>query len=83
MLDKNHLNLKIRLLNAETQEKNKAELKETTIEKMLKEKRLDEWHAYWLAEQILFFKSLGIDINKIITQQNKLAAGQFDNLRTG
>jgi len=65
LLNKAHSNLKIRLLNAETQEKNRQDLKETTIEKMLKEKRLDEWHAYWLAEQILFFKEIGIDTEKI------------------
>jgi len=65
LLDKKHLGLKISLLNAESQEKGKQDLKETTIEKMLKEKRLDEWHAYWLAEQVLFFKELGIDANKI------------------
>jgi glycyl-tRNA synthetase len=65
LLDKNHLNLKIRLLNAETQEKGKEDLKEITIEKMIKEKRLDEWHAYWLAEQILFFNEIGIDTSKI------------------
>jgi len=65
LLDKEHLDIKIRLLNAEMQEAKKSDPKETTIEKMLKEKRLDEWHAYWLAEQIMFFKSLGIDMNKI------------------
>lgn len=65
LLRKEHSNLKINLLNAETQEKNRQDLKETTIEKMLKDKRLDEWHAYWLAEQVLFFKELGIDIKKI------------------
>jgi len=35
-------------------------LRDTTIGKMLKEKRLGEWHAYWLAEQILWFNSLGL-----------------------
>lgn len=65
LLNKEHLNLKINLLNAETQEKGKKDLKETTLEKMIKEKRLDEWHAYWLAEQILFFKKLGLNTSKI------------------
>jgi glycyl-tRNA synthetase len=32
---------------------------------MLKEKRLEEWHAYWLAEQILWFNKLGLDKIKI------------------
>ncbi len=65
LLDKSHVNLKVRLLNAETQTKGKSDLKETTIGKMLQEKRLDEWHAYWLAEQIMFFDSIGIDTNRI------------------
>jgi glycyl-tRNA synthetase len=47
-------------LDAETQEKRKEKLNETTIGKMVKEKRLDEWHAYWLAEQLLWFEKLGL-----------------------
>ncbi|MAG10847.1 glycine--tRNA ligase [Candidatus Pacearchaeota archaeon] len=60
-----HLNLKVRLLDAETQEKGGVGLKDTTIGKMLKEKRLEEWHAYWLAEQILWFYLLGLEEIKI------------------
>ena len=60
LLDEVHLNLKLRLLDAETQEKGEDNLKETTIGKMIKEKRLGNWHAYWLAEQMLWFKKLGI-----------------------
>ncbi len=65
ILDKKHLGVKLNLLDAETQEKNKEELKITIIGKMLKEKKLGEWHAYWLAEQIMWFKQLGLDMNKI------------------
>lgn len=60
LLDKEHLNLKLRLLDAETQQAGKGELKETTIGKMLKEKRMGNWHAYWLAEQLLWFKNLNL-----------------------
>jgi len=60
LLEKKHLDIKLRLLDAETQEKNKTDLKETTISKMLKEKKLGEWHAYWLGEQLLWFKSLDL-----------------------
>jgi len=60
LLDDEHLNLRVRLLDAETQDKNGEDLKETTIGKMLNEKRLGNWHAYWLAEQMLWFKKLGI-----------------------
>jgi glycyl-tRNA synthetase len=65
LLEKKHLDVKLRLLDAETQSAGKYDLKETTIGKMLKEKRLEEWHAYWLAEQILWFYSLGLDEIKI------------------
>jgi len=60
LLDDKHKNVKLRLLDAETQEKRKEKLNETTIGKMVKEKRLDEWHAYWLAEQLLWFEKLGL-----------------------
>lgn len=60
LLTKEHLNVKVRLLDAQTQEKKKDTLTETTIGKMLKEKKMDEWHAYWLAEQVMWFNSLGL-----------------------
>jgi len=70
LLEKNHLNLKVKLLTAETQEKDKKDLKDTTIGAMLKEKRLDKWHAYWLAEQMMFFKSIGLNTDKIKIRQH-------------
>jgi glycyl-tRNA synthetase len=60
LLGEKHLNLKLRLLDKETQDKREEGLRETTIGKMLKEKRLGEWHGYWLAEQLLWFKKIGI-----------------------
>ncbi len=65
LLDRKHLNVKIRLLDAETQEAGKEEVKETTIGRMIEEKRLDEWHGYWLAEQILWYGSLDLKEIKI------------------
>lgn len=65
LLDNSHKNTKLKLLDAETQETKKQELKETTIKEMLKEKRLGEWHAYWLAEQIKWFESMGLSKIKI------------------
>lgn len=61
LLDELHKNVKIRLLDAETQVKGKNDLKDKTIGEMVKENKLDEWHAYWLAEQVLWFKRLGLD----------------------
>ena len=60
LLAKDHLNLKVMLLDSETQEKGHDKLKETTIGNMLKEKRLSEWHAYWLAEQMMWLYSIGL-----------------------
>ncbi len=65
LLENKHLSLKLKLLDAETQKTGKEILKETTIQQMLKEKKLDEWHAYWLAEQILWFNLLGLTKIKI------------------
>ncbi len=65
LLDKEHLNTKLKLLDAETQEKGKGTLKETTIGQMIKDKRLGEWHAYWLAEQIMWMQSIGITKLKV------------------
>jgi glycyl-tRNA synthetase len=38
---------------------------------MQKEGRLGEWHAYWLAEQMMWFKELGLDMNKIKMREHK------------
>ena len=65
LLEKKHLDLKLKLLDSETQVSGSDKLKETTIGKMLKENKLEEWHAYWLAEQILWFYSLGLAEIKI------------------
>jgi glycyl-tRNA synthetase len=55
LLEKKHLNLKFKFLDEETQKKGKCDLRDITIKKLLEEKRLGEWHAYWLAEQILWY----------------------------
>ncbi len=65
LLCEGHLNLKLMILDAETQEKDKETLRETTIKEMIKDKRLEEWHAYWLAEQIKWFHLLGLKKIKI------------------
>tara|TARA_Y100000034_G_scaffold125611_1_gene175572 strand:+ start:3227 stop:4924 length:1698 start_codon:yes stop_codon:yes gene_type:complete len=64
LLEDFHKDVKLKLLDEETQKKSKGEeeeemkLRDTTIGKMLREKKLGEWHAYWLAEQILWFNSI-------------------------
>jgi len=59
-LEENHLGIKLKLLDAETQTAGKEDLKETTIGQMLSEKRMEEWQAYWLAEQIKWYHSLNL-----------------------
>jgi len=65
LLDKKHLNVKVRLLDAETQDKKKDDLRDVTIGEMLSKKKLGEWHAYWLAEQVMWFNDLGLAKIKI------------------
>ncbi|MFH1316948.1 MAG: glycine--tRNA ligase [Candidatus Woesearchaeota archaeon] len=65
LLDKKHLNQSLRLLDKETQASDNDMLKKTTIGKMVKEKRLGEWHAYWLAEQLMWYEKIGIDASKL------------------
>ena len=60
LLKKEHLDLKLNLLDAETQVQGKEELRETTIGKMLSENKLEEWHAYWLAEQLKWYYQLNL-----------------------
>lgn len=60
-----HLNCKVNLLDAHTQESGKKELTKTTIGQMIKAGKLEEWHGYWLAEQIMWFEELGINMDRI------------------
>jgi glycyl-tRNA synthetase len=69
LIDK-HLKLKINLLDAETQEKGKKELKKTTIKDILDKKKLDEWHAYWLAEQINWLLEIGLSEDKLKVREH-------------
>jgi glycyl-tRNA synthetase len=60
LLTSEHLDLKINLLDSETQEKGESNLKETFISEMIEKNKLGNWHAYWLAEQFLWFKKIGL-----------------------
>jgi len=65
LLTKKHLDLKFKFIDEKTQNEGSNKLKETSIGEILKKKKLGEWHAYWLAEQIFWFKNLGLDEIKI------------------
>jgi glycyl-tRNA synthetase len=65
LLDEEHLNVKFNFLSEEKQKLNDENLENTTIRNLVEKSKLDEWHAYWLAEQIIWFKSLGLEEIKI------------------
>jgi glycyl-tRNA synthetase len=65
LLDKEHLELNFNFLDEESQKKGKYLPKEVKIKDLISKKKLGEWHAYWLAEQIKWFKSLGLSEIKI------------------
>ncbi len=65
LLDEIHLRVKFDFLDEETQKKGSEELKDMTIKKLLEKGKLEEWHAYWLAEQIIWLKSMGLEEIKI------------------
>jgi glycyl-tRNA synthetase len=60
LLEAVHLDLKINLLDSDTQIAGKEILRNISIREMLKEGRIEEWHAYWLAEQIMWYNSIGL-----------------------
>jgi glycyl-tRNA synthetase len=70
MLDSEHLGLKLRLLDAETQESGSDKMSEVTIGDMVSRGLLDEWHAYWLAEQLMWYMSLGLSYDKLRVRQH-------------
>ena len=64
LLNKEHLGVKFKFLSEESQKK-KGDLIEVSIKELLEEGKLGEWHAYWLAEQIIWFRSLRLEEIKI------------------
>ncbi len=64
-LNEEHLGTQFMFLSEETQLENKDKLEQVKIKDILKKNKLDEWHAYWLAEQIKWFRNLGLDEIKI------------------
>ncbi|VVB82775.1 Proline--tRNA ligase [uncultured archaeon] len=65
LLDEEHLEVEFNILDAETQGEGKETLKKIKMKELLKKGKLEEWHAYWLAEQILWLKSVGLTEIKI------------------
>lgn len=85
LLEKKHLDIEFNFLDAQTQENEKKTIRKSKIKDLIKEKRLDEWHAYWLSEQSLWLKSLGLHYDNIkIREHTKFelshyASANFDH----
>jgi len=63
-LEDEQLNVEFDFLSEEAQGGDNK-LEKVNIKKILKQGKLGEWHAYWLAEQVRWFKQLGLDEIKI------------------
>ncbi len=79
LLDAKHKNVKVNLLDAETQDKGKETLKMTSIGEMIKSEKLDEWHGYWLAEQIMWFTHIGLSENIKIREHMKSELSHYSS----
>lgn len=79
LLDAAHKGVKARLLDAETQEKGSEKMRMTSIGAMVKEKRLDEWHAYWLAEQLRWFERLGLSESITVREHLKSELSHYSS----
>ena len=60
LLDKKHLDIKFNFLSSENQKNNSEFMENVSIKKLVDGKKLSEWHAYWLAEQIFWMRDLGL-----------------------
>jgi glycyl-tRNA synthetase len=56
-----YLDFRFKILTAENQKKGKKDHIEMTIKQMIDKKLTNQWHAYWLAEFLDWFMSMGIN----------------------
>ena len=70
LLDSRHLNVEFQILDAETQNAEKKDSKKVMMKDLLVKKKLDEWHAYWLAEQLFFFEEIGLNMRKVKVREH-------------
>lgn len=60
LIEDKHKEVRFQFLSAETQESGENELTEMAMKDLLETGKLEEWHAYWLAEQIFWLEKIGI-----------------------
>jgi glycyl-tRNA synthetase len=65
LLDSIHLEVEFNFLDEETQKQGSSTLKKVKMKELIARKKLEEWHAYWLAEQILWLKKMNLTEIKI------------------
>ena len=70
LLTDKHLDCEMPFLSAETQEAGKKDLESTKIRTLLEKKKLEEWHAYWLAEQVMWFESIGLKMENFKVREH-------------
>ena len=70
LLTKKHRALKLPLLDSKEQAKKDGKTKLTSIEQMLKQNKLGEWHAYWLAEQYRWLLAIGLNPKKLKVREH-------------
>ena len=64
LLEDKHLSLKFNFLSEESHNAD-GKLEQVSVKDLIEKKKLGEWHAYWLAEQIMWFRSIGLNEIKI------------------
>ena len=74
----------IQLLDAQTQGKGKDSLKKSSIGQMISDKQLDQWHGYWIGEQMRWYSELGVSFGKLKVREHTkdelshYSSGTFD-----
>lgn len=61
LLGEEHLNIEFDFFSEENQKRDSVDLEKVTIRNLIEKKKLGEWHAYWLAEQIIWMRKLGLE----------------------
>lgn len=73
-------NLELKVLTAEIQQNGKSSLQTFKVEDLVKLGKLDEWHAYWLTEQIEWLIELGLDPAKLkVREHMKTELSHYSN----
>ena len=65
LFDERHKKIKFNFLSEENQKNNSNKLENVFMADLIEKNKIDEWHAYWLAEQIFWFRDLGLEEIKI------------------